>query len=146
MGAFLKLEGGNIMLHGPGKVEFKASMKELAGPGSASAVLPDMPRASALPPNSLEVAQLYHDSAPVQGAQYEAHFADGSIRKGATNSGGKVILKDVPAGAVRIRYQPDARAYTAKPIEKSAQHKASMSETDWDALAATHRQNKGGDV
>ncbi|MFZ6747644.1 type VI secretion system Vgr family protein [Undibacterium sp. Ren11W] len=37
MGAFLKLEGGNIMLHGPGKVVFKASMKELAGPGSASA-------------------------------------------------------------------------------------------------------------
>jgi type VI secretion system secreted protein VgrG len=31
-GAFLKLEGGNIMLHGPGKIEFKASMKELAGP------------------------------------------------------------------------------------------------------------------
>jgi type VI secretion system secreted protein VgrG len=35
-GACLKLEGGNIMLHGPGKVEFKASMKELAGPKSNS--------------------------------------------------------------------------------------------------------------
>jgi type VI secretion system secreted protein VgrG len=31
-GAYLKIEGGNIMLHAPGKVEFKASMKELAGP------------------------------------------------------------------------------------------------------------------
>lgn len=31
MGACLKLEGGNIMIHGPGKIEFKASMKELAG-------------------------------------------------------------------------------------------------------------------
>ena len=31
-GAYIKLEGGNIMLHGPGKIEFKASMKELAGP------------------------------------------------------------------------------------------------------------------
>ena len=31
-GAFMKLEGGNISLHGPGKMEFKASMKELAGP------------------------------------------------------------------------------------------------------------------
>lgn len=31
-GACLKIEGGNIDLHCPGKVEFKASMKELAGP------------------------------------------------------------------------------------------------------------------
>ncbi len=35
-GAFLKLEGGNIMLHGPGTMTFKASMKELTGPASAS--------------------------------------------------------------------------------------------------------------
>ncbi|MES2016034.1 MAG: type VI secretion system tip protein TssI/VgrG [Pseudomonadota bacterium] len=38
-GAFLKLEGGNIMLHSPGKVEFKASKKELAGPKNSSAAL-----------------------------------------------------------------------------------------------------------
>ncbi|MGO4475940.1 type VI secretion system Vgr family protein [Massilia sp. 2TAF26] len=35
-GACLKLEGGDILLHSPGKVEFKASMKELAGPKGAS--------------------------------------------------------------------------------------------------------------
>ena len=35
-GAFIKLEGGNIVVHCPGKVEFKASMKELAGPKSAT--------------------------------------------------------------------------------------------------------------
>ncbi|QYF95414.1 type VI secretion system tip protein VgrG [Massilia sp. PAMC28688] len=35
-GAFIKLEGGNIMIHGPGKMEFKASKKELTGPKSAS--------------------------------------------------------------------------------------------------------------
>ena len=39
-GAFIKLEGGNIMIHGPGKMEFKASSKELAGPSSATAELP----------------------------------------------------------------------------------------------------------
>jgi type VI secretion system secreted protein VgrG len=36
-GAMLKLEGGNIMLHAPGKVEFKASKKELAGPKDSRA-------------------------------------------------------------------------------------------------------------
>jgi type VI secretion system VgrG family protein len=35
-GAYLKLEGGNIEMHGPGKVVFRASMKELAGPQSAT--------------------------------------------------------------------------------------------------------------
>jgi type VI secretion system secreted protein VgrG len=33
-GAYLKLEGGNIELHAPGKVEFKASMKNWTGPKS----------------------------------------------------------------------------------------------------------------
>ncbi|SEO63349.1 Phage late control gene D protein (GPD), partial [Duganella sp. CF517] len=35
-GASLKIIGGNIEIHGPGKIEFKASMKELAGPASSS--------------------------------------------------------------------------------------------------------------
>ncbi|QJE02033.1 type VI secretion system tip protein VgrG [Massilia forsythiae] len=34
-GAYLKLAGGDIMLHCPGKVEFKASVKELTGPQRA---------------------------------------------------------------------------------------------------------------
>jgi type VI secretion system secreted protein VgrG len=38
-GAFLKLEGGNIMIHGPGTIAFKASMKELSGPKSATQAL-----------------------------------------------------------------------------------------------------------
>ncbi|GGY31220.1 type VI secretion system Vgr family protein [Pseudoduganella albidiflava] len=39
-GAYLKIEGGNIMIHGPGTMSFKASKKELAGPQSASAAPP----------------------------------------------------------------------------------------------------------
>ena len=35
-GAALELKGGNITLKGPGKVEFKASLKELKGPASAT--------------------------------------------------------------------------------------------------------------
>uniref|UniRef100_Q47E23 Rhs element Vgr protein n=1 Tax=Dechloromonas aromatica (strain RCB) TaxID=159087 RepID=Q47E23_DECAR len=39
-GAYLKIEGGNISLHAPGKVELKASQKNLTGPKSASTNLP----------------------------------------------------------------------------------------------------------
>jgi type VI secretion system secreted protein VgrG len=40
-GAYLKIEGGNIMIHGPGTMSFKASMKELAGPQSTSVAGPE---------------------------------------------------------------------------------------------------------
>ena len=36
MGAALDIQAGSITLKGPGKVEFKAAMKNIGGPGSAS--------------------------------------------------------------------------------------------------------------
>ena len=39
-GAYLKIEGGNIELHAPKKVEFKASKKDWTGPKSGSPTLP----------------------------------------------------------------------------------------------------------
>lgn len=45
-GALLKIEGGNIMLHAPGNVEFKASKKELAGPKSSSQPERTLPKGS----------------------------------------------------------------------------------------------------
>ena len=46
-GAAIELKGGNITLKGPGKVEFKASMKAMSGPGGASASL-DLQKPAAL--------------------------------------------------------------------------------------------------
>lgn len=43
-GAALKLQGGNIELSGPGKIEFKASMKEFSGPHDGSTGLPPLPK------------------------------------------------------------------------------------------------------
>ena len=43
-GAYIKLEGGNIMIHGPGKMEFKAIMKELTGPASSTTAFPQFPQ------------------------------------------------------------------------------------------------------
>lgn len=47
-GAYLKIEGGNIELHAPGKVEFKASKKDWTGPKSAAVELPSSPAANEL--------------------------------------------------------------------------------------------------
>src|SRR5574343_1230016 len=43
-GAYLKIEGGNIELHAPGKVELKASQKNLTGPKSAVPETVNFPR------------------------------------------------------------------------------------------------------
>jgi type VI secretion system VgrG family protein len=44
-GAGLRLEGGNITLYAPGKIDFKASMKELAGPANGSGAQTVLPQA-----------------------------------------------------------------------------------------------------
>ena len=43
-GAYIKLEGGNIEVHAPGNVEFKAGKKELAGPRSVNRDAPRLPK------------------------------------------------------------------------------------------------------
>ncbi|MCK9987493.1 MAG: type VI secretion system secreted protein VgrG [Azoarcus sp.] len=48
-GAYLRIEGGNIQLHAPGKVALKASRKNLTGPKAAAVELPRTPK-SDLPP------------------------------------------------------------------------------------------------
>lgn len=61
-GAYIKLEGGNIEIHGPGKMEFKAGMKELTGPASAS------PVPLALPTGQLKACALKLLDATMAGA------------------------------------------------------------------------------
>lgn len=43
-GAYLKLEGGNIMIHGPGRIAFKASLKELTSPKATILAPPMLPK------------------------------------------------------------------------------------------------------
>ncbi len=54
-GAYLKLEGSNIQVHAPGKVEFKASSKSWTGPKSDSSSL-SLPKPKAIPPCSQQQA------------------------------------------------------------------------------------------
>lgn len=94
-GAYLKLEGGNIMVHGPGTITFKASMKELAGPESSSPVLPLLPQARSLPPplqqfsNRIDMSGLFTAAALAEGLQYKAVRADGSIYHGRLDAHGR---------------------------------------------------------
>lgn len=132
-GASLKLEGGNIMLHGPGTITFKATMKELAGPQSAHFVPPDLPIGE-LQPNQLMLERLYHDQEPLVGAPYQVFFADGSSKKGRLDGAGRAVLTNVPAGAAKVIFGAMPGAYARKDQRPMPGFNPAPRETDIDNL------------
>jgi type VI secretion system VgrG family protein len=88
-GACLKLEGGNIMLHGPGKIEFKATMKELTGPADGTA---------GRPPTLPKAKQIYNEAfvivneetkQPMAYVHYQLESASGVKIEGITDALGR---------------------------------------------------------
>jgi type VI secretion system VgrG family protein len=47
-GAYIRLSGADIEVHGPGAIEFKASMKKFAGPESTTLSIPSLPKAQSI--------------------------------------------------------------------------------------------------
>jgi type VI secretion system secreted protein VgrG len=87
-GACLKLEGGNIMLHVPGKVEFKASMKELAGPKDGSVSVPALPKARDIY-NEAFVIRNEETKEPMAYVRYRLESASGVRIEGVTDAMGR---------------------------------------------------------
>ncbi len=94
-GAYLKLEGGNIMVHGPGVMAFKAGMKELTGPQSSRPVLPHFPNGnldldeSKLFSTRVDAAEFFTDPAMAAGAAYVFKRADGTVVEGTLDEHGR---------------------------------------------------------
>jgi type VI secretion system VgrG family protein len=144
-GACLKLEGGNIELHGPGKIEFKATMKELAGPKSASFAAPEIPF-TAIKPDRMVIERLYHDDEPLVGAKFEALFADGSKRSGTLDGAGRATLDDVPPGTAEVAFGPMPGAYQRKDLTPTPNHKPAPNASDIDALIDKYSPEPTGEA
>ncbi|WP_288379675.1 type VI secretion system Vgr family protein [uncultured Massilia sp.] len=104
-GAWLKLEGGNIMIHGPGTMAFKASMKELTGPMKDAPVLPHLPAAGALDTQTetaystrFDAAGLFDSPLAAAGTPYLLQRADGSVFEGQLDQFGRTnrVFTDAP--------------------------------------------------
>lgn len=105
-GAYLKLEGGNIMIHGPGTMSFKASAKELAGPEKSAPTLPHLPAAPAMAdaPDAqiystrVDASALFDDIAAAPGTPYIVQRADGSVFEGKLDQFGRTgrVYSDAP--------------------------------------------------
>ncbi|WP_035789287.1 DUF2345 domain-containing protein [Janthinobacterium sp. CG3] len=107
-GAYLKLEGGNIMIHGPGKMDFKASMKELTGPASSSPKLPYLPNHADLN-NFIELNYRWDDMQPMVGAPYMVKFDNGTSIEGKLDAKGFARLENTPNRSATVTYGEDER-------------------------------------
>jgi len=87
-GAYLKLEGGNIMLHAPGKVDFKATKKELTGPADGSISKPDLPKAKEIY-NEAFVILDEETKQPMAHVRYRLESASGVVVEGFTDAMGR---------------------------------------------------------
>jgi type VI secretion system secreted protein VgrG len=87
-GAYLKLEGGNIMVHAPGKVEFKATMKELTGPANGSAGRPALPKAKEIFNEAFVVVD-EETKQPMAHVRYRLESASGVTIEGITDALGR---------------------------------------------------------
>ncbi|MCU6497831.1 type VI secretion system tip protein VgrG [Rugamonas sp. A1-17] len=115
-GAYIKLEGGNIMIHGPGTMTFKASMKELTGPASSAPVLPPLPKADQIK-NFVEFNHHWPDLTPVAGGAYRAEFADGTSSVGKLDAKGHARLENIPQGAVKVYFGEDPTPFTPESVK-----------------------------
>jgi type VI secretion system VgrG family protein len=87
-GACLKLEGGNILIQAPGKVEFKATAKELAGPADGSAQLPALAKARDIY-NEAFVIVNEETKEPMAHVRYRLESASGVSIEGVTDALGR---------------------------------------------------------
>ncbi|MFN4325966.1 MAG: type VI secretion system Vgr family protein [Azonexus sp.] len=95
-GAYLKIEGGNIELHAPGRVEFKASQKNWTGPTQATPVDIRLPNGDFELPQSAPQTRSFQwqlhsglDGQRQSGVPYQL-ISDGKIlAEGRTNASGQ---------------------------------------------------------
>jgi type VI secretion system secreted protein VgrG len=95
-GAYIKLAGGNIEVHGPGAIAFKAGVKELAGPVSASLGSLSLPSGELELPAPVPIKrsvqwQAYSalDGAPMRTVPYEIVHKGETVLTGKTSNTGQ---------------------------------------------------------
>ena len=97
-GAYIKLEGGNIEVHAPGNVEFKASKKELAGPVSVPGADVAMKISELNLKRDLEVEYIDADGNALADEPVILKFAKGTPKQVSLDSTGKAVLENAPLG------------------------------------------------
>ena len=127
-GAYVKLAGGNIEIHAPGSVQFKAAMKELDGPASMTSELPILPRPAFMPTMeelhgySVQFSLLSEQGKPMENWPYIMESKQGHFIEGITDKDGKT-----------------QRIYTTEPVIFTIRKNSKMADMDKFTPARTER-------
>lgn len=97
-GAYLKIEGGNIQVHAPGKVEFKGSQKNLTGPASIENVEQAFKIKELNLKRDLEIRYIDANGVAAAGEAVSIKFGDASERQFCLDGDGTAKQKNVPLG------------------------------------------------
>ncbi|MFD0739827.1 type VI secretion system tip protein TssI/VgrG [Lysobacter koreensis] len=108
-GAYLRMEGGNIELGAPGKIEFKASKKAWTGPHASQASLPSLPKAALnLPETKKKYSQRFDFSEMVVSGSHTGLALDNAPITVTTKSGEYLATLRTDAQGVSTRLFTDA--------------------------------------
>ena len=119
-GANITIEGGNITVQCPGKVEVRAGKKSFGGGLRSNFAMPHLPRVE---PKHDEIEFRYFTDwgEALAGRPFKAFLSDGTVRTGTLDADGYARLSDVPSGVTaRVEYQRDpnpARSHVSAELD-----------------------------
>ncbi len=100
-GAYIKLEDGNIEVHAPGKVDLKATKKELTGPVSVCGVDMAMKISELSIKRDLEIEYVDAEGNVLKEEAVDLRFSSGVDKAVTLDGSGTAKLKNVPLGPFR---------------------------------------------
>ncbi|PQV44568.1 type VI secretion system Vgr family protein [Paraburkholderia sp. BL21I4N1] len=106
-GAYIRISGGNIDIHAPGKIDVKGAQHSFNGPTSQGYPLP-----AARPdqPGQLDLLHQYANGEPVKGGQFSVLDANGGmLRQGALDANGRMTVSGLPPGVAQVQFGNDPR-------------------------------------
>ncbi|KWB68289.1 Rhs element Vgr protein [Burkholderia ubonensis] len=107
-GGYIRIAGGNIEIHAPGKVDVKGASHAFSGPASMGYPLPS-PRPDQ--PGQLELLHKYGNGEPVKGGMFSVFDGNGGLlKKGALDDNGHMIVSGLPPGAAQVKFGEDPRS------------------------------------
>lgn len=113
-GAYIRIQGGNIEIHAPGKIDIKGAQHAFAGPTSAPYDLPALPKGDLH--NKLELNLTDDNLKPLPGAPYKVVFDNGTTLTGKLDANGHALLRDVPDGTAQAFFGEDPRPFVQLPL------------------------------
>nr|WP_256252854.1 type VI secretion system tip protein VgrG [Burkholderia ubonensis] len=113
-GAYIRIQGGNIEIHAPGKIDIKGAQHALAGPASIPYDLPALPKGDLH--NKLELNLTDDNLKAVPNAPYKVVFENGTTMTGNLDANGHAVLHDIPDGAAKAFFGEDLRTFEQQPL------------------------------